>query len=467
MHFFPPFLWLNFRAKENTASFSLFVGMRQYLPNLRTLDLSHSKSLRKMPNFGEVPNLERVSFEGCVKLVQMGPSIGVLRKLVYLNLKDCKKLIIIPKNIFGLSSLECLNLSGCSKVFKNPRQLRKHDSSESSSHFKSTTSSILKWTRIHFHSLYPYAHKDIASRFLHFLLSLSCLNDLDISFCGISQLPNAIGRLRWLERLNLGGNNFVTVPSLRKLSRLAYLNLQHCKLLKSLPQLPFSTAIEHDLHINNLDKNKSWKSKGLVIFNCPKLGERECWNSMIFSWMIQLIRANPQSSSDVIQIVTPGSEIPSWFNNQSNSRSLPIALSPVMHDDTDNNFIGIACCAVFSVSPTTTTYAKTPAIGINFSNRNTRRRWYGIISVSLERYLIEVKSDHMCLIYFPLESFFNILKFIDETLENLDNFRMKFSIMNPKGLHTKVQSCGYHWVNKQNHALLPKFLSSEVQVSGN
>lgn len=238
-----------------------------------------------MPNFGEVPNLERVSFEGCVKLVQMGPSIGVLRKLVYLNLKDCKKLIIIPKNIFGLSSLECLNLSGCSKVFKNPRQLRKYDSSESSSHFQSTTSSILKWTRIHFHSLYPYAHIDIASRFLHSLLSLSCLNDLDISFCGISQLPNAIGRLRWLERLNLGGNNFVTVPSLRKLSRLAYLNLQHCKLLKSLPQLPFATAIEHDLHINNLDKNKSWKSKGLVIFNCPKLGERECWNSMIFSWI--------------------------------------------------------------------------------------------------------------------------------------------------------------------------------------
>jgi Leucine-rich repeat (LRR) protein len=39
--------------------------------------------------------------------------------------------------------------------------------------------------------------------------------ELDISFCGLRKIPDAIGCLRWLERLDLGGNNFVTLPSLK------------------------------------------------------------------------------------------------------------------------------------------------------------------------------------------------------------------------------------------------------------
>ncbi|WJX50777.1 hypothetical protein P8452_37032 [Trifolium repens] len=69
---------------------------KKYLLSLRTLDLSNSKNLRKMPNFEGVLNLERLSFEGCVKLMQIDPSIKVLRKLVFLNLKDCKNLVYIP-----------------------------------------------------------------------------------------------------------------------------------------------------------------------------------------------------------------------------------------------------------------------------------------------------------------------------------------------------------------------------------
>jgi len=205
--------------------------MLQYLPNLRALDLSYSKNLRKMPDFGDIPNLERLSLEGCVKLEQIDPSIGVLRKLVLMNLKDCKKLVSIPSNIFGLGSLECLNLSGIPKVLKNTRKLDKLDSSKSSSH---STSSILKWTTFCFHSSYP---KDLAICLLCSLRSLSCLHSLEISFCGLSQLPDVIGYLPCLEALYLGGNNFEILPSLRELSKLEYLDLQHCKLLKSLREM--------------------------------------------------------------------------------------------------------------------------------------------------------------------------------------------------------------------------------------
>jgi hypothetical protein len=278
-----------------------------------------------MPDFREIPNLKQLNFEGCVKLVQMDPSIGVLRKLFFLNLKDCKNLVSIPSNLFGLSTLEILILYGCPKVFRNPRNL---SISENASHSQSTTSSILKWTTFLFDSLYPDAQNYLSSCLLPPFLSLCNLLVLDISFCGLRQIPDAIGYLHWLERLDLGRNNFVTLPSLSELPRFLYLDLEHCKLLESLPQLPFPTA-KHDLH--KYSKYKYWKRIGLVIFNCPKLGERERCSSVAFSWMIQCIQARQQSSTaffDVINIVIPESEIPSWFNNQSVSGSIPIELSP-------------------------------------------------------------------------------------------------------------------------------------------
>jgi hypothetical protein len=132
-----------------------------------------------------------------------------------------------------------------------------------------------------------------------------------------------------------------------------------------------------------------------------------------------------------------------------------------MHDD-GNYFGGFACCVAFSIAPdsTRTTNAQRPEIELYISNSKTRFKWHVIIPVMLERYLIEVKSNHMCLIYFPLESFFYILKWIDVTLSHLDDFNMKVRVKNSEGMHLQVQNCGYHWVYKQDHATLQKLLSS-------
>jgi len=411
--------------------------------------MSHSKNLRKMPNFGEIPNLERLKLEGCEKLVLVDPPIGVLRNLVVLNLKDCKNLASIPNNIFGMSSLKDLNLSGCPKVFKNQRRLKKFDSSESSSHFQSTTSSIFKWT-----TLIRFRSKDSTTCLLRSLLSFSCLRKLDISFCGLSQLFDAIGCLRCLEELNLGGNNFVTLPSLKDLSKLLCLNLEHCKLLESLPQLPFPTAIKHDLPIDNIDEANFCKIIGLVIFNCPKLGESERCSSMAFSWMTQLIRARQQSSTasfhEIIDIVIPGSEVPIWFNNKSEGDSIKMDISPIMHDD--NDIIGIVRCVVFSVAPVdpTITYAEGPHnIVFRISNSKTHCMWGTNCPVILESDLIVDKSNHMCLVYYPLELFVEIIKCVDMTLNYLDDIKLTVLTRNAKGLNLEVQSCGYHWVYKQ------------------
>ncbi|XP_013453138.2 disease resistance protein RUN1 isoform X1 [Medicago truncatula] len=390
---------------------------KKYLRNLRKLDLMGSINLEKIIDFGEFPNLEWLDLElcknlveldpsigllrklvylnlgGCKKLVELDPSIGLLRKLVCLNVKDCENLVSIPNNIFDLSSLEYLNMNGCSKVFNN---------------------SLPSPTRHTY--LLPSLH------------SLDCLRGVDISFCNLSQVPDAIEDLHWLERLNLKGNNFVTLPSLRKLSELVYLNLEHCKLLESLPQLPSPTTIGRERDENDDD----WIS-GLVIFNCSKLGERERCSSMTFSWMIQFILANPQSTS---QIVIPGSEIPSWINNQCVGDSIQIDLSPAMHDNNNQSHYFV-CCAVFTMVP-----QLSANMLLIFDNSSIM--W---IPISINRDLVTTESSHLWIAYIPRDSY----------PENGNMyFKMEISIIKllgieeSEGLGFEVKSCGYRWVCKQD-----------------
>nr|AHG28999.1 NBS-LRR protein [Cicer arietinum] len=366
---------------------------KKNLPKLRTLDLSYSKNLIKIPDFEEVPNLERLNLEGCVTLVQMDVSISLLKKLVFLNLKNCKRLTCIPNRINGLNSLEYLNLCYCSEAFNNP------------------------------------IHSGLPS-----LASLNGLRELDISFCGLSQLPDTIGCLCFLQRLNLAGNNFVTLPSLRELSELVYMNLEHCKQLKSFPELPSPVAIKHD---------KYWRA-GMHIFNCPELGERERCSNMTFSWMMQFVLANQESSASFrwIEIVVPGSEVPSWFDNQRVGRSIRINPFFIM---VDNDVIGIVCCVVFSAaSHDPTTFGQKPVLLLCFHKSDLKLHF----SITVNTKLIMVQSNHMWLTYFTRESFFDILKGIGNEVG--DCIRMEASIVDAEGLDVEVKSCGYRWVFKQD-----------------
>jgi len=389
--------------------------MSQYLPNLRRLDLSHSRNLEKIIDFREFLNLERLNLEGCINLVELDPSIGLLRKLVYLNLDCCYNLVSIPNSIFGLTSLEGLNMRGCVKAFNNSRHSTKLGISKSAPRVR-TTSSVFRHFMLphHLSFLAPTIHTYMFPS----LRSLCCLRKVDISFCHLSQVPDTIECLHWLERLNLGGNDFVTLPSLGKLCKLEYLNLEHCKLLESLPQLPFSTAIGRDHHKNK----KDWRV-GLVIFNCLKLGERERCCSMTFSWMMQYIQANPPSDFAGIQIVTPGSEIPTWINNQSMGDSIQIDESPIMHDS-----IGFVFCSVFSVAP-------------RYRLLGWQRAWVKVIGrripVIIRGSLITTKSSHVWIMYLPRESYCEFGK-------------VHFKVCGDEHFGIEVKSCGYRWVCKQD-----------------
>ncbi|CAK8577204.1 unnamed protein product [Lathyrus sativus] len=363
------------------------------LPNLRTLDLSYSKNLIRMLDFGHVTNLERLNLERCVNLVELDPSIGLAKKLVFLNLKNCKTLKRIPSCIYDLNSLEYLNLCSCSEAFNNP------------------------------------IHLELPS-----LASLHALCELDISFCGLSQLPaDTIGGLHCLQRLNLGGNNFETLPSLTHLSKLVYLNLEHCKLLKFFPKLPSPAAIKHGEYLR----------AGMYIFNCPELVERQSCSSMTFSWMMQFVLANQESSASFqwIDIVIPGSDVPSLFNYQKVGKSVKINPSHIMED---NNVIGIVCCVVFSVvrhEPTTTANGQKTVLNLSFCRDDKKVHF----SILLDTTLVMDQSSHMWLTRFTKESFFTILKDIDNKDGN--SMRIKADI-DDKGLGVEVESCRYFWYNK-------------------
>jgi len=263
-----------------------------------------------MMDVAEALNLEGINLHGCIQLRNINPSIGLLRKLVFLFLVDCKSLVSLPNTILGLSSLKYLNVSGCTKLYKNVlldearnrEHLKKLRLLESPIQFQSTLSLLKNMFLWPLDLLYPKAQRDSISCLLPSSPTLPCLRLLNLSFCNLVQIPDAIAELRCLEKLNLKGNNFVTLPNLKDLSRLYYLDLQHCKQFKYLPDLPSRTHLPSKFYMRPFLRLKvrsdslfGWLNDhhyeaGLIIFNCPELVERERCISMSVSWMMQIFQ---------------------------------------------------------------------------------------------------------------------------------------------------------------------------------
>ncbi|KAG5609294.1 hypothetical protein H5410_020575 [Solanum commersonii] len=82
------------------------------------IDLSHSKSLKRTPDFKGMPNLEYLNLQDCMSLEEVQHSLKYCGKLIELNLEDCKSLERFP--YVNVESLESLNLKYCSSLKKFP-----------------------------------------------------------------------------------------------------------------------------------------------------------------------------------------------------------------------------------------------------------------------------------------------------------------------------------------------------------
>ncbi|XP_030935991.1 TMV resistance protein N-like [Quercus lobata] len=152
------------------------------LPELKLIDLSDSQYLIATPNFIGFLKLERLIFQGCIRLCELHPSVGALKHLTLLNLKECKSLNSLPSEI-NLESLEIFILSGCSRLKK----------------------------------------------FSEIGTNMTCLSELYLDGAAIEELPVSIEHLTGLTLLSLQDcNNFGSFPNV-KLPSLRTLNLTGCK----------------------------------------------------------------------------------------------------------------------------------------------------------------------------------------------------------------------------------------------
>ncbi|WVZ00773.1 hypothetical protein V8G54_026842 [Vigna mungo] len=283
----------------NSHIISLWHGSKS-CPNLKRIDLSNSKYLSETPDFSRIIKLERLDLSGCTSLSYVHSSIGLLKKLAFLNLRNCCNLVFIDFGYVGnMSSLRVLYLSGCSKLESTPDFTRathlEYLDMDGCTSLSTIHESIGVLSNLTFLSLRKCEKLVSIPNDINFLVSLqtldlcSCLNlkdmlqrqassshlksliFLDLSFCNIEEVPDAIGDLRCLERLNLQGNNFVSLPdSFSQLYCLAYLNLSHCHKFKSLPDLPNEGDKSGGKYFKTVSGSRDHRS-GFYLFDCPNV----------------------------------------------------------------------------------------------------------------------------------------------------------------------------------------------------
>ncbi|XP_052877352.1 TMV resistance protein N-like [Gossypium arboreum] len=376
------------------------------LYKLKVLNLKGSENLMKTPNFATTPNLEILVLEGCTRLANVHPSVGVLKRLkvlnvrgckslrsfptkigmesleklilsgcsnlesfseidgkmecllelyldgtcikelpfsignlsslVLLNLKGCRNLVSLPSSIGGCRSLKILNLSGCYKV------LSFNGSKGPSSKLQKYLPSLLKVIqRGRTNSMAPMVPP---------LLGLSSLTKLNLRDCNLCEgdIPCDISHLSSLERLDLSGNNFISIPSsLIRLSKLETLELSGCRALKSLPELPTSiqsvtingcTSLE--IVANPSKVCNSMDMRQILGINCYKLAE----NINALTLLKEHLKVFGNSRK-MFNVIIPGSEIPEWFSQQIGGSTIMIDLP--LEVLSDNQWMGVALCCIF------------------------------------------------------------------------------------------------------------------------
>ena len=208
---------LDLRDCKNLSSLlnGCYSSMSLKIPNL-----SGCSKLDHLPeNFGERKDLKQLYL--CEIAVTVLPSSDVYLK----NLR----VLALSKNIcMGLSSKSFLSrcmglsftsfISSCKGVFPKPL-------------ISGCTGLSLRFPLMQSRSLDPMGMG----------IGLCSLTKLGLSYCNIQTIPNFLGCLSYLEHLNLGGNNFVSLPeSIIQLFNLTYLYLEGCTHLRMLPELPLN-----------------------------------------------------------------------------------------------------------------------------------------------------------------------------------------------------------------------------------
>ncbi|KAK2636333.1 hypothetical protein Ddye_031125 [Dipteronia dyeriana] len=287
------------------------------------LEMMNCSSLRKLPeSIGSMLNLTTLTLFN-TNITELPLSIGMLENLVILRLNKCKQLQKLPDSIGKLKSLVHL-------IMEETAMTELPESFGMLSRLM-----VLRMAKGP-----PLGMPDNGETVQPKLVvlptsfsNLSLLEELDARAWRIGgKIPDDFEKLSSLEILNLGKNNFHSLPSsLRGLSLLKNLLLPHCEELKSLPPLPSSLqevniancfALESIYDLSNL--------RGLCdlnLTNCEKVVDipgLECLKSLRTLYMSGCNscfapvkrRLSKVHLKKLNNLSMPGSKIPSWLSQE-------------------------------------------------------------------------------------------------------------------------------------------------------
>ncbi|KAF3973233.1 hypothetical protein CMV_003341 [Castanea mollissima] len=290
------------------------------LKMLRKLEMLNCKHLKFLPeSIGSMLALMTLNISNA-KISELPESIGMLENLITLRLSNCTELYKLPASIGNLKSLQRL-LMGETAVAELPESFG-----------KLLSLMILEMPKKPYFELprNSVPNSTVLPTSFSNLCSLKELNARAWKLCG--KIPDDFKKLSSLEILNLGHNNFFSLPSsLMDLSKLKKLLLPNCEELKSLPLLPSSLvevnvadcpALERVSDLSNLESLEE-----LNLTNCEMVVDipgLECLKSLRRLYMsgcktcssVVKRRLSKVSLRNMFSLSMPGSKIPDWFSQE-------------------------------------------------------------------------------------------------------------------------------------------------------
>ncbi|TQE12274.1 hypothetical protein C1H46_001927 [Malus baccata] len=312
------------------SRFSKFPEILKPMEHLKSLSLRGTAVTELPSSICELKYLERLDLTGCYRFskfpeilkpmehlvslcleetaVEMLPSsIGNLNGLQDLELRRCYQLKDVPTSIYSLTNLKRLDFFRCLRLEKLP---------SSSAGFLSLEELELSSSSVQCGRL-----EKLPSSSVGFL----SLEELDLSFSGILEIP----------------------ASIKQASRLSTLDLEGCKRLQSIPELPVLCNVNAQgcTSLKKVSSSRTALTLGWdkpiyccrVFLHCPRLNNNSRSNIMDEAQIAIMRMTTVAPLKDhhwlpnpwpQITIACPGKETPNWFSYQNEGSSIDIELCP-------------------------------------------------------------------------------------------------------------------------------------------
>ncbi|XP_056173900.1 disease resistance protein RUN1-like [Syzygium oleosum] len=179
--------------------------------DLKVLNLTDCRKLRKTPDLSSLVNLERLILERCYHLVQIDPSISFLDKLVFLNLTGCYRLQKLPDEMGALESLRELLLD--STQIEEIAEWRRMNKLEILSLVGCKLLNKFNFVGCAMSTVKPSLVDNHLTPQIKSIENFNSLIELDLSYSGIQELPDSIGNMKNLKVLKMCNSYVRKLPS--------------------------------------------------------------------------------------------------------------------------------------------------------------------------------------------------------------------------------------------------------------